>query len=236
MSLRAPILASVAVTRFVRRVLMERAAWTVAGEEGLVRVDSPTRKGRQTNLMWSQAAEAGRQGLGVVANPRLKRLTLPDLFNDVLPRLAELDRTLGPDWSAEPIRPEVPPLDLARRLRKEAVEMFVRHAVCFGTVWMLQGPEGPACRVSRRQPGVQVLPCWQDQASAEARIDGPWADMVAAEVPLATFRDKTLVWLAESGRLLAPGFCEGDGQHELEPAEFATRLRGAAGSESSSAA
>ena len=51
---------------------------------------------------------------------------------------------------------------------------------------------------------------------------------VAAAVPLATFRDRMLLWLGESGRLVAPGYCEGDGLVELAPADLAARLTGAA--------
>jgi hypothetical protein len=73
-----------------------------------------------------------------------------------------------------------------------------------------------------------MLPCWYDSAHAEARIAGPLADSVAAAVPLATFRERMLLWLGESGRLVAPGYCEGDGVVELAPADLAARLTGAA--------
>ena len=88
---------------------------------------------------------------------------------------------------------------MSRRLRAEAVAQFVRKASEREVVWILQGAEGPACLMSKRRPGAQMLPCWYDRAHAEARIAGPLADCVAAAVPLATFRDRTLLWLGELG-------------------------------------
>ena len=97
MQSRTPIPAHAAIDRFMHRVLSEQAAWVVAGEGGLGRVASPTRNGRETTLVWSQVVEAGQWGPLVAEHPRLKRLSLADLFIDVLPRLAELGRLVGPD-------------------------------------------------------------------------------------------------------------------------------------------
>lgn len=225
MDTRAPILSSSSLGRFVRRVLDAQAAWTAAGEEGLARVASPTHKARMVTLLWSERGEAERQGSLVAAHARTKRLSLADLLIEVLPKLEELKRLVGPDWGGEPrLEPEIEPGELARRLRGEAVAQFVRKASHREAVWVLQGADGPACLMSRCRPGVQMLPCWYDAAHAEARIAGPLADAVAAAVPLAAFRERTLPWLAESGRLVAPGYCEGDGVVELAPADLEARL------------
>jgi hypothetical protein len=224
----ASTLSAKTVDRFVRRALLEQAVWAASGEEGLARVASPTERGRMVTLLWSGHGEAVRRGALLAANARTKRLLLADLLIDVLPKLAELRRLVGPDWSAEPIEPEIDPAELAQRLRAEAVTTFVREAAAIGAVWILQGAEGPACLMSRRQAGTQVLPCWHDRAHAEARIAGPWADMVAAKVPIAAFRDKTLARLCDSGRLTAPGYCEGARVIELEARDLAARLAGAA--------
>lgn len=231
MDMRAPVLSNASVDRFMRRVLDAEAAWTAAGEEGLARVASPTERVRMVTLLWSERAEAERWGGLVAAHARIKRLSLPDLLIDVLPKLEQLNRRVGPDWGSEPLEPEVAPGELARRLRREAVAQFVRKASHREAVWVLQGADGPACLMSKCRPGVQMLPCWYDRAHAEARIGGPLADSVAAAVPLAAFRKRTLAWLADSGRLVAPGYCEGEGVVELAPADLAVRLAGAAGSQ-----
>ena len=227
MDTRAPILSTAAIDRFIRRVLDTEAIWTAAGEEGLARVASPTARARMATLLWSERAEAERWGSLVAAHPRTKRLSLPDLLNEVLPKLSALNRLVGPDWGPEPLEPEIEPADLARRLRSEAVAQFVRKANHREAVWVLQGADGPALLMSKSRPGAQMLPCWYDGAHAEARIAGPLAESVAAAVPLATFRERTLPWLGESGRLVAPAYCEGDGLVELAPADLATRLTGA---------
>ena len=235
MDARAPILSTAAIDRFIRRVLDTEAAWTTAGEEGLARIPSPTAKGRMVTLLWSERAEAERWGSLVAAHARTKRLSLADLLTEVLPKLASLNRLVGPGWGPASLEQEIEPADLARRLRSEAVSQFVREARHREAVWILQGADGPACLMSKSRPGTQVLPCWYDRAHAEARIAGPLADSVAAAVPLTVFRDRTLLWLSETGRLVAPGYCEGDGVIELAPPDLAARLTGAAGCRSTAA-
>jgi len=225
MDTRAPVLSNAAIDRFIGRVLDTEAAWTVAGEEGLARVASPTAKARMATLLWSERVEAERWGSLIAEHPRTKRLSLPDLLNEVLPKLGALTRLVGPEWGAEPHELEIEPADLVRRFRAQAVAQFVRMASHREAVWVLQGVDGPACLMSKSRPGAQMLPCWYDSAHAEARIAGPLAGSVAAAVPLATFRDRMLLWLADTGRLVAPGYCEGDGLVELPPADLAAQLR-----------
>ena len=235
MDMRAPILSNVSVDRFIHRVLDTQAGWTSAGEEGLARVASPTEKARMVTLLWAERSEAERWGSLVAGHARTKRLSLPDLLVDVLPRLTELNRLVGPDWGCDGLEPEIEPADLARRLRAEAVAQFARKANHREVVWVLQGVDGLVCLMSKSRPGVQMLPCWYDSTHAEAHIAGPLADAVAAAVPLAIFREKTLAWLAETGRLTVPGYCEGNGVVELAPASLAARLTGPAGAHATTA-
>ena len=227
MDTRTPMLADATTRRFIAHVLDTEAAWTVAGEEGLARVASATARARMVTLLWSERAEAERWGSLIAEHPRTKRLSLADLLNEVLPKLAALSRLVGPDWGAEAANSEIEPAELVGSLREEAVARFVRRVGEGNAVWILQGAEGPALLMSKRRPGKQMLPCWYNRAHAEARIAGPLADCVAAAVPLATFLDRTLLWLGDSGRLVAPGYCEGDGAIELAPAELARQLAGA---------
>src|SRR6185503_3060529 len=158
MDTHAPVLSNAAIDRFISRVLDTEAVWTVAGEEGLARVASPTAKARMATLFWSERAAAERWGSLIAEHPRTKRLSLPDLLNEVLPKLAALNRLVGPDWGSEPLEPEIEPADLARRLRVEAVAQFVRQAKHREAVWILQGGDGPACLMSKSRPGAQMLP------------------------------------------------------------------------------
>ena len=43
------------------------------------------------------------------------------------------------------------------------------------------------------------------------RLVGPGKDMVFAEIGLAAFCDRLWLWVVETGRLVAPAFCQGDG-------------------------
>ena len=96
MDTHAPALSNAAIDRFIGRVLDTEAAWTVAGEEGLVRVASPTARARMATLLWSERAEAERWGSLIAEHPRTKRLSLADLLNEVLPKLGALNRLVGP--------------------------------------------------------------------------------------------------------------------------------------------
>lgn len=221
-ALAAPAIDDV-VDGFIKRVLAMQAAWVVVGEEGLVRAPSPTQNGRMVTLMWSKRGDADRRGVQMALNPRVKPLSLKELYVDVLPKLAELKRLVGPD-STLAVHVEIEPAELARRLRSEAVALFLRKVRGAGSAWILHGPEGPAFVMSKRSLGVQMLLCWHDRASAQARIAGPLRDMVAAEVSLSAFREKMLPWLAESGRLAAPAYCEGAGLLEFAADDLNARL------------
>jgi hypothetical protein len=216
--------ANAAIARFVSRVLDSETVWASSGEGGLARVASPSAKARMVTLLWSERNAAECWGGLVAAKAKPKPLSLADLQNDVLPKLVELNRLVGPEWGVEPLEPEIEPAELVRRLRTEAVDQFEREARRRGSVWVLQQVEGPACLMSKSRPGAQVLPCWYERAHAEARIAGPLADAVAASVPIAVFRERTLAWLADTGRLAAPGYCEGNGVIELTAADLAARL------------
>ena len=58
--------------------------------------------------------------------------------------------------------------------------------------------------MSQGRPGTPLLPCWADRAQAEMRLVGPGKDMVAAEIGLAAFCDRLRLWVADTGRLVAP--------------------------------
>jgi hypothetical protein len=98
MDIRAPVLSHALIDRFLGRVLDAQAAWTAAGEAGLARVPSPTEKARMVTLLWGERGEAERWAGATGAHPIIKHLPLADLLIDVLPKLAELKRLVGPGW------------------------------------------------------------------------------------------------------------------------------------------
>lgn len=210
--------------RFVRRAIAAKGVWAIAGEDGLARVDSPSTPGRLVTLFWTSEAEAQRWADVLTKNPRVKMISVNEMIADVLPKLDELGRMVGVDWTAEPIEVEMEPNDLISRLRREGLESFLQRARLNHSVWMLEDANGPALLVSHDHPGQLVLPCWASLGEAEMRIEGPWAEMLAVEIPLANFVAMTLPWLIEQGWAVAPGHSLGADTIEVHPAELSRRI------------
>ena len=210
--------------RFVKRVIAQRGAWAVAGEDGLARVASPDNPGYEVTLLWSNEAEARRWSDVLVTNPRIKMIPCNELIADVLPKLAELERFVGLDWSSEPIECEVDPNDLIARMRHEGVESFLQRSRLHHSVWMLEDANGPALLVAQHHTGRLMLPCWSSRAEAETRIEGPWADMLSVEIPLHNFVHATLPWLVDQNWLVAPGYTPGGDTMEMEPLDLVRRI------------
>ncbi|MDX2290213.1 MAG: DUF2750 domain-containing protein [Hyphomicrobiaceae bacterium] len=211
--------------RFVRRVVAARRVYAVAGESGLARVPSRALPGREVTLLWSAREEAQRWASLVAVNPRVKDLPLSEALGDLLPALTRAGRLIGTDWTSDEIEPEAEPEAVADALRVQTVETFVSRCATAGRVWLLEDSAGPALLVAAARPGQLVLPCWADRDSTEMRIEGPWVDMLATDVPLANFLDVTLPWLAERDWHVCPDHMSGAGGLELEPAEITARFR-----------
>ncbi len=209
---------------FCARLAESRHVYVVSGEEGLARVPSQQQPGREVTLFWTEHAEAEQWADVLATNPRIKMLPLTDVLTDVLPKLGELNRLVGTNWNDVPVEAEVAPLDLVGYIRGAMVDHFVQKTLETKCVWMLQGIDGPACQMSQKTKGALVLPVWADRAAAEARVEGPWADMEVGRVPLADFKARTLMWAAETKRKVAPAYCEGPGVLELEPWELKGRF------------
>lgn len=209
--------------RFVKRAVAQKCVYAVAGEDGLARVASPHNK-REVTLFWTSQAEAERWADVLTVNPRVKQISTGALIADVLPRLYSLDRAVGMDWTSDPIEAEIDPMELAQRLRQEGVETFLQRARLRRAVWMLEDANGPALLVSHKGNGQLVLPCWATRGEAETRIEGPWRDMLAVEIPLANFVSMTLPWLVQQGWQVAPGHAEGAGCIEMMPSDLARRF------------
>jgi hypothetical protein len=189
---------------FARRVTQSRIVWTVSGTEGLSRVSSRMRRGAEVNLMWSTREEAGRW-MTRFSRPRLNPITLRNMFADVFPKLRALNRLIGPDWSAcTPADLEFELADLEQRLKAESARQFVEEALRTGAVWVLEDDMGPAFATAHAHRDALVLPCWSSQQAAEAQCTGFWSEMMISRIELFRFTGKTLAWLAEIGRCLAP--------------------------------
>jgi hypothetical protein len=150
---------------------------------------------------------------------------LRNVLDEVLPKLRPLNRLLGPDWSAlERADLECEPDELERRLQAQAVKQFIEDAHRNGGVWVLEDEMGPAFATSRTDRGGLVLPCWSACQSAEAQCTGFWSEMMVSRIELARFLTRTLPWLIEIGRRIAPN--HGLGAHvELSAPDLAGLFR-----------
>lgn len=210
--------------RFVRRAVAQKGVWAVSGEDGLARVASPDNPGCEVTLFWSNEAEASRWADVLAVNPRVKMIPINEFIGEVLPKVAELGRLVGLDWSADPIECEVDPNDLISRMRHEGVESFLQRARLHNSVWMLEDPQGPALLVAQHHASRLMLPCWASRAEAEMRIEGPWSDMIAVEIPLHNFVHATLPWLVDQNWLVAPGYAPGGDTMEIPPLDLVRRI------------
>lgn len=210
--------------RFFKRVATERRVYAIAGEEGLARVPSRAQRGRDVTLFWSIRSEAERWSDVIAENPRIKELTLSEFLGEILPALAQLRRIAGLDWTAEPIEIEADPTMLAERIRLETLDAFVIKVVREGRVFALEDSGGPALLVSGAGEGQFFLPCWSERSLAEARIGGLWRDMLASEIPLENFINRTLAWLRDRGAQVGPEHVEGALSLELDPGDLRSRL------------
>jgi len=210
---------------FVRNVVASRVVWAVAGAEGLARLPSPTWRARETTLFWAAAEDAERASATVVQEPRVKPIPLADFMHEVLPKLRDLNRAVGTNWLASPCEPEIEPMDLVDRLRQEILASFVRQAVGQGGLYILEDDQGPTFAASTVAANTLILPVWTQRDEAEVVQRGFWQDMDVSHIPVATFIERTLVWLQEINRSVAPSYTPRVANIELAPTDIAERLK-----------
>lgn len=210
---------------FLREAVLRRKVYAVTGEDGLARVPSRRIKGREVTLVWTSRAEAERWSAALAVSPQIREMVLTDFLNGVLPKLAELNRFVGLNWSSGPAEAEIDPAELAERLRMETLARFVEKiAVSRQPVWTIEGAEGPALMVSRVKPNVFVVPVWSERDHAEMRLEGPWCDMVVGQVPAYVFMAARLPKFSKFGFLVSPENVLGDKFLELDPLDLQERL------------
>ena len=114
MQLKVPLSPKATIDRALARAVVAQGLWAAAGGTGLGRTPSARTKARMVTLLWSDPARLADWGYLATGAGGTKFLSLTARFVDVLPRLAELERFVGIDWTADPVCPELDPDELAR--------------------------------------------------------------------------------------------------------------------------
>ncbi|MGH1418817.1 MAG: DUF2750 domain-containing protein [Hyphomicrobiaceae bacterium] len=210
--------------RFIKRALEQQSVYAISDQDDLASVASQQFKDVDVILLWSQEREAVRWADAIAKTPKIETLTVAELLTDILPSLSQQNRVVGLDWSASPVEGEFNSIDIAERLRGEAIEGFVKRARRTERIFILENSVGPALMQSAANVQKMFMPVWSDHDSAQLSIKGPWADMVAMEIPISNFLGLTLPWLAEQGWTVGPDFVHGARTLELAPRDLASRL------------
>src|SRR5262245_47228716 len=105
MQLKVPLSPQATIERALARAVVAQGLWAAAGGPGLGRTPSARAKARMVTLLCSDPAMLADWGYLATGAGGRPFLSLPALLVDVLPRLAELERFVGIDWIADPVRP-----------------------------------------------------------------------------------------------------------------------------------
>lgn len=210
--------------RFSALVSETRLVWTVSGEDGLARVPSRTKGGREAVLAWSSSSAAERWAGTVARRPRLNPIMLENFLGHVLPRLRELNRLVAPDWTADPMHPQYEPAEIARQLGSGSIEAFLAAATTRRTVYILEDDLGPAFAAAAGASHRLVLPVWSTREGAERQVKGFWAEMMISAIDLDAFVAKTLPWVAGIGRTVSPEYGLGGVPMDIGALDLAGRL------------
>lgn len=209
---------------FARKAVAMRKVWTVSGADGLARLPSRNRPGRDAMLCWSSGEAAERFALRAARNPRVNPIMLAQFLSDVLPKLRALNRLVLPDWAGEPFHPEFEPGQIALRLKGESITQFCAAAMERRRVFILEDDIGPAFAASQVNPDKLALPLWTSAEDAEFQVRGFWSEMAVSEIPLVQLIEKTLPFVAGIGRGISLDHGLGGIPTELSPLDLSARL------------
>jgi hypothetical protein len=154
----------------------------------------------------------------LVAAPRVEAVPVDVFVTELLPLLAVMRHAVGPDWSADPVEPELLPAALDAALRIALTEAFATHARRAGAVWMLRDADGYMS--VRTRPDGPAIPLWAHRAEARHVIgqNGRALAMNGVElvrVSIPEFLNGTLIEAATRRQRLAPGYLPGRGALDL---------------------
>jgi hypothetical protein len=214
--------------RFIRRLTLDRVAFVIRGDNGAHAVVSPRQPGRHTVLLWSSRAAADRWAPVLDAGAIVDAVSAGQLLADLLPDLATQQRLAGPDWTTDPLEPEVEPADLADRLRAELLRTFWSVTRERRVIHLIESDAGPARITEAGGADAPLLPCWSRLDDAETALAGRGQGWRLRVWPLDTFLSSGLPWLAANGWRVVPEYAPGAGMPDFPPDAVRSALTGPA--------
>jgi hypothetical protein len=212
------------IRSFVRRCVEARHVWLVSGTEGYARVDSQRHHGKQVALAWSERSEAARWADVLAAKPRIESVRLTDFLAETLTAIGRLDLLLGPNWTDEPIEPELKAIELSQAVRQGMVDGFATEALQHHAVWLLATAAGHV--TLQRPTGVTVLPVWSSRGDTMHVASSLSEESRAVRVPLSEFIGRTVMQCVEQRWRIAPGYIAGGGAIDLAAWDVKAMLNG----------
>jgi len=210
--------------RFVRQAIAGGVVYGISDGRRLADVQSRARKALRTTLLWTVHGEAERWASVLIDNPSVLTFSLSRLACEVFPQLDASGHLVGTDWSADPIEPEVDPVELLERLRNKALECFLLGLRTTRVLSIIEDADGPVVAGSVIRPGGVALPCFIDREDAERYASGLPQEAGVREIELESFISVTAPWLAEQGWLLTLGTWGGPGAPEIGAADAVARI------------
>jgi Protein of unknown function (DUF2750) len=213
------------IAAFVHGAVLAHTVWAVTDSKGLAHVDSPTGSKRAALLVWSAHHEASKWADVLSDQPELVTIDLPAFMTDTVARASLANAVIAPDWSSEPIEPELEPAHMLLLLQQSLVRNFVSIASKTRSVFVLQSLERvmPITTVDGRS---EVVPVWGDRAMAEAAAQQVDGIAMPVRMPLAEFTGRFLLSAQGVRARIAPGYVHCAGAPSYSTWEFKALLNG----------
>ncbi len=213
------------ISTFVQGSILAKTVWAVSGPNGLAHVDSPTGSSRQALLVWSAHHEASKWADVLSHEPELVTIDIPSFMSSTLARASLANTIIAPDWSTEPVEPELEPSQMLALLQQALVRDFIGAALKNRSVFVLQSLER-VMPITVVDGHSEVVPVWSDRAMAEAATQQVDGTAMPVRMPLAEFTGRFLLSAQGVRARIAPGYVHCQGAVSYSTWEFKALLNG----------
>jgi hypothetical protein len=167
-------------------------------------------------LLWSHGPEAVRWAYVLAAAPQILEIDVVTLLAETLPAIRAAEGRIGPDWSAEPLEPEMSVADLDHDLRAALVADWAGSVIATRGAWVLHDGE-TFVGVDVDAAGVETIPLWSDRMMAEYAARRVMGDALPRRLSLADLVGSFLMSPRGLKARLAPAYVQGPGAIRMTP-------------------